>query len=56
MEKTKYLKLNIPEENEFYSIEAQNENWIKIDEIIGSLNKDEIADLLNKMGDRPVSE
>lgn len=31
MKKTENYEFNVPEENEFYDVELENENWQKLD-------------------------
>lgn len=38
MQKTENYEFNIPEENEFYDVELENENWQKLDAALKEIN------------------
>lgn len=38
MKKTENYEFNIPEENEFYDVELENENWQKLDTVLKEIN------------------
>lgn len=38
MQKTENYEFNIPEENEFYDVEMENENWRKLDAALKEIN------------------
>lgn len=45
MQKTENYEFHIPEENEFYDVESQNENWRKLDSALKEI-KDKLEELL----------
>lgn len=38
MKKTENYEFNVPEENEFYDVELENENWQKLDTVLKEIN------------------
>ena len=38
MQKTENYEFNIPEENEFYDVELEKENWRKLDAALKEIN------------------
>lgn len=38
MKKTENYGFNVPEENEFYDVELENENWQKLDAVLKEIN------------------
>lgn len=38
MKKTENYEFNVPEENEFYDVELENENWQKLDATLKEIN------------------
>lgn len=43
MRKTDNYGFNIPEENEFYDVELENENWKKLDAILKEIQEKQPA-------------
>lgn len=45
MKKTDNYGFNIPEENEFYDVELENENWKKLDSVLKEIQEKQAAEI-----------